>query len=126
MIGPDKGRNMRGALGAAGMKDSGMGAQDFAGDDTEDTSGGAEATVPIDSLSADGTPPSVGDTVKFSIEGVVQNISGGNAEIEINSVDGEAVGGNASAGDTGESTSAMGDRLRSKAMASDNAGGGGY
>src|SRR6266566_4766042 len=110
-------RNKRGALGPAGMKDS-MGGMDddSAGPDAQDTGGGgATCSIPMDSLSADGTPPSVGDTVKFSIEGIVQNVSGGNAEITVNTVNGEAVGGNASPGSAGESTSAMGDRLRKQA-----------
>jgi hypothetical protein len=104
------------------MKDSGGIDDDSAGpdaQDAQDTGGSPYATVPIDSLSADGTPPSVGDKVNFSVEGVVKGLSGGNAEITINSVDGEAVGGNAGPGVSGESTSAMGDRLRKQTVAND-------
>ncbi len=114
-------RSKRGALGPAGMKDS-MGAMDddSAGPDAQDTGGGgATCSIPMDSLSADGTPPSVGDKVNFSIEGIVQNVSGGNAEITVNSVNGEAVGGNDGSGTPGESTSSMGDRLRKQAGAND-------
>lgn len=103
------------------MKDS-MGAMDddSAGPDAQDTGGGgATCSIPMDSLSADGTPPSVGDKVNFSIEGIVQNVSGGNAEITVNSVNGEAVGGNDGSGTPGESTSSMGDRLRKQAGAND-------
>jgi hypothetical protein len=116
-------RAQRGALGPAGMKDSGGIDDDSAGpdaQDAQDTGGAPYATVPIDSLSADGTPPSVGDKVNFSVEGVVKGLSGLRAEITIGSIDGESVGSGApGASGIGESTSQMGDRLRKQTAAND-------
>src|SRR6266478_6815467 len=61
-----------------------------ADEDTEDAGGSGTCTVPISSISVDGTPPSVGDKVNFSIEGTVNDIQGGMASSDINTVDGEA------------------------------------
>lgn len=134
MIAPDKGRNMRGAMGANGMKASGW-TPDNEGNEDESAEGsmaGSTATVPLDSLGD--TPPQVGDTVNFSVEGTVKSIQGSNAVIDIDTVNGDAGTNDDDTGDEeGESTSpgadygppagkeslsAMGARLRKKAASS--------
>ena len=54
--------------------------------------GDATATVPVNSLSEDGVPPEEGDKIQCSVEGTVQSISGPNATISIDSINGEPVG----------------------------------
>jgi hypothetical protein len=56
-------------------------------------SGGATATVPIDLLSQDGVPPEQGDTVSFSVDATVKSVSGDNAVVSIQAVNGEPVNG---------------------------------
>src|SRR5260370_32347990 len=63
-------------------------------------SGGATATVPLSALEQDGVPPAQGDSVSFSVDGTVQSVSGDNATLKIDAVDGQPVkasGGNAGA-----------------------------
>lgn len=54
--------------------------------------GNPTATVPVDALSEDGVPPEENDKVSFSVEGTVQSVSGQNATISIDSINGEPVG----------------------------------
>ena len=55
--------------------------------------GGSTATVPLSALEQDGVPPEEGDTVSFSVDATVQSVSGGNATLKIDAVNGEPVGG---------------------------------
>ena len=95
--------------------------------------GGYTCKVPTNALAEDGVPPEVGDTVQYSVSGTVQSVSGGQATVKIDSVNGEPVteeasetpeeegtepaggGGGAGGAGAGESTSAMGARLRKAA-----------
>jgi hypothetical protein len=108
-----------------------------ADEDTEDQGGGGTGTcsVPISAISVDGTSPAPGDKVNFSIEGIVGDVSGGMADVQIKSIDGQATENDASensqegpGGSSGspESLSAMGSRLRKKAAMSSGGIGGGY
>lgn len=54
--------------------------------------GGATTTVPVNALAEDGVPPEEGDSVSFSVQGKVQSVSGGNATVSIDSINGEPVG----------------------------------
>lgn len=54
--------------------------------------GAANATIPINSLAEDGVPPEEGDKVSFSVDGTVKSVSGSNATVSIDSVNGEPVG----------------------------------
>ena len=53
--------------------------------------GSYTATIPVDSLEQDGTPPEEGDSVSFSVDGTVQSIDGDDATVKIESVNGEPV-----------------------------------
>ncbi len=128
MIAPKKNSGAKGGImqsRADMMNDPEDQADQGADEDTEDNGGGATCSVPISSLSVDGTPPSVGDTVNFSVEGTVGNISGGIAQVDIKTIDGESAqddsgdqAGDGSSPAGTESLSAMGDRLRKKAAVS--------
>jgi hypothetical protein len=111
--------------------DSGMSAMRQMNSDMNpgDSGGGsATATVPVSALNVDGTAPQEGDTVNFSVEGTVKSISGKDAVVSINTIDGEDVEDYADQGaDEGaegdmsggkENLSQMGARLRKKAAAS--------
>lgn len=50
------------------------------------------ATLPLDALKEDSVPPEEGDKISCSIEGTVQSVSGQNATISIDSINGEPVG----------------------------------
>jgi hypothetical protein len=105
--------------GAGPNPDGGPGAlremnSDLNSGDSSDSSG-TQVTVPIDSLSVEGTPPEMGDSVSFNVEGTVKSVDGNNAVVEVTAIDGQAVD-NSSSGD--ENMSAMGSRLRNKAAAS--------
>jgi hypothetical protein len=54
-------------------------------------SGGSTATVPIDLLSQDGVPPEQGDKVSFSAEATVQSVTGTDATVKLDSINGEPV-----------------------------------
>ena len=47
--------------------------------------------LPLDALEQDGVPPEQGDSVSFSVEGSVQSVSGTNAVVKVESVNGEPV-----------------------------------
>jgi hypothetical protein len=47
--------------------------------------------VPINSLEEGGTPPEEGDKVQFSVDATVKSVSGSNAEISIDAINGEPV-----------------------------------
>ena len=53
--------------------------------------GGSTATVPIDLLSQDGVPPEQGDKVSFSCDATVKSVSGTNATVSIDAINGEPV-----------------------------------
>jgi hypothetical protein len=46
----------------------------------------------VDQLSEDGVPPEEGDEISCSIDGTVQDISGGMATVKITAINGEPVG----------------------------------
>jgi hypothetical protein len=50
-------------------------------------------TLPLDSLSVDGTEPEVGDEIEHSIKGRVTKITGDSATIRVTALDGEPVEG---------------------------------
>jgi hypothetical protein len=60
--------------------------------------------IPVNSLSEDGVPPEVGDSVDYSVKGTVKSVSGGQATVDIDSVNGEPVGEEASESPEEEST----------------------
>jgi hypothetical protein len=83
--------------------------------------------VPVNALAESGVPPEEGDTVEYSVSGTVQSVSGKDATIKIDSINGEPVAEEASetpeeeaseesqeggGGPPGESTAAMGARLK--------------
>jgi hypothetical protein len=72
--------------------------------------------IPVNSLSEDGVPPEVGDSVDYSVKGTIQSVSGNNATVKIDSVNGEPVGEEASESPEEESTEEEGE---------EGAGGGG-
>jgi hypothetical protein len=47
--------------------------------------------VPLDLLSEDGVPPAEGDSVSYSVDGTVQSVDAENANIKIESVNGQPV-----------------------------------
>ena len=51
------------------------------------------ATIPLDLLAQDGVPPEEGDDVSFSVDATVKSVSGSNAVVSIQSVNGEPVSG---------------------------------
>ena len=55
------------------------------------SSGGYTCKVPLDLLSQDGVPPEQGDSVSYSVQGTVQSVSGDNAVVKLDSIDGEPV-----------------------------------
>jgi len=91
--------------------------------------GGYTCKVPVNSLAESGVPPEEGDTVEYSVSGTVQSVSGSDATIKIDSINGEPVSEEASespeeeaseesqegGGGPGESTAAMGARLKKAA-----------
>jgi hypothetical protein len=58
--------------------------------------GGYTCKVPVNSLAEDGVPPEQGDTVEYSVSGTVQSVSGSEATIKIDSINGEPVSEEAS------------------------------
>jgi hypothetical protein len=72
--------------------------------------------LPVNSLEEGGTPPEEGDSVDFSVKGTVQSVSGNNATVKIDSINGEPVGEEASESPEEESTEEEGE---------EGAGGGG-
>jgi hypothetical protein len=60
------------------------------------STGAYTAKVPVNSLAESGVPPEEGDKVQFSVEGTVQSVSGSNATLSIDSVNGEPVSEEAS------------------------------
>src|SRR6266566_2567017 len=61
-------------------------------DDSSDAS--ATASVPLDELSVSDVPPSQGDKVNFTVDGVVQSVNGSMATIKITAINGEGLGPN--------------------------------
>jgi hypothetical protein len=59
---------------------------------TDSTSGGVTVTIPIDLLGQDGVPPSQGDQVQAQIDATVKSVSGSNATLTIDAIDGQPVG----------------------------------
>ena len=51
------------------------------------------ATIPLDLLAQDGVPPEEGDDVSFSVDATVKSVSGSNAVVSIQAVNGEPVSG---------------------------------
>jgi hypothetical protein len=66
--------------------------------------------LPVNSLEEGGTPPEEGDSVDFSVKGTVQSVSGNNATVKIDSVNGEPVGEEASESPEEESTEEEGEQ----------------
>jgi hypothetical protein len=66
--------------------------------------------VPVNSLEEGGTPPEEGDSVDFSVKGTVQSVSGNNATVKIDSINGEPVGEEASESPEEESTEEEGEQ----------------
>ena len=58
----------------------------------EGSSGGVTVTVPLDLLSQDGVPPGQGDQVQAQIDATVKSVSGKNATLSIDAIDGQPVG----------------------------------
>lgn len=95
---------------------------------TPKKSGSYTCTVPLDALEQDGVPPEQGDQVDYQISGTVQSVTDTDATVKIDSINGEPVtesaGEEAAEGEPpetpgepgadggGESTAAMGARLR--------------
>jgi hypothetical protein len=138
MIAPHRNAGAKGIMQSRGsmMDDPEDQADQGADESTEDQGGGTgTCSVPISAISVDGTPPAPGDKVNFSVEGIVGDVSGGMADVQIKSIDGQATENDASensqegpGGSPGspESLSAMGSRLRKKAAMSSGGIGGGY
>lgn len=59
-------------------------------------SGEYTCEVPVNALAEDGVPPEEGDTVQYSVSGKVQSVSGNNATVSIDTINGEPVGEEAS------------------------------
>jgi hypothetical protein len=98
---------------------------------------GADYTckVPLDLLSEDGVPPAQGDKVSYSVDGTVDAVTGDEATITLDAINGQPVGsdsGQEEAGEAppgappgatpalsgpGETTANMGARLRKGAKA---------
>jgi hypothetical protein len=74
-----------------------------------DTGDGYTCKVPVNSLSEDGVAPEVGDSVDYSVKGTVKSVSGGQATVDIDSVNGEPVGEEASESPEEESTEEEGE-----------------
>jgi hypothetical protein len=83
--------------------------------------GGYTCKVPLSAVEQDGVPPEQGDKVDYSVSGTVQSVSGNDATVDIESINGEPVGEEAAESpeeeaaepETGtESTAAMGSRLK--------------
>jgi hypothetical protein len=72
-------------------------------------SGTYTCKIPVNSLSEDGVPPEVGDSVDYSVKGTVKAVSGGSATIDIDSVNGEPVGEEAAESPEEESTEEEGE-----------------
>jgi hypothetical protein len=69
---------------------------------------GSTATIPIDLLSQDGVPPEQGDSVSFSVDATVKSVSGDNATVSIQAVNGEPVNGGGGDDESGEDDSGDG------------------
>jgi hypothetical protein len=63
---------------------------------------GSTATIPIDLLAQDGVPPEEGDDVSFSVDATVKSVSGDNATVSIQAVNGEPVNGGGGDDESGE------------------------
>jgi hypothetical protein len=70
--------------------------------------GASTATIPIDLLSQDGVPPEQGDSVSFSVDATVKSVSGDNATVSIQAVNGEPVNGGGGDDESGEDDSGDG------------------
>ena len=81
LIGPPD--DTGGALDSEGAADAG---------DPGESPGGVTVTVPLDLLSQDGVPPGQGDQVQAQIDATVQSVSGKNATLSIDAIDGQPVG----------------------------------
>lgn len=53
--------------------------------------GGYSCKVPLELLAEDGVPPSEGDTVSYQVDGTVKSVSGNDAEISIEAINGQPV-----------------------------------
>lgn len=71
--------------------------------------GAANATIPVNALAEDGVPPEEGDKVSFSVDGTVKSVSGNNATVSIDSVNGEPVGEEAAESPEEETTEEQGE-----------------
>jgi hypothetical protein len=72
-------------------------------------SGTYTCDVPVNSLAEDGVPPEVGDSVDYSVKGTVKSISGSQATVDIDSINGEPVGEEAAETPEEESTEEEGE-----------------
>jgi hypothetical protein len=63
---------------------------------------GSTATIPIDLLAQDGVPPEECDDVSFSVDATVKSVSGDNATVSIQAVNGEPVNGGGGDDESGE------------------------
>ena len=134
MIAPGKTRGDRANRGPAGYKDSmrqrdGLDGSGGGEDYSEEGQDKPNAVVPARCLSDGDGAPQVGDTISFDCEGVVKSEDGDNVVVALKTVNGEACdysGGDdgqdtgsdtagGMSGNTQESTSSMGARLRKKA-----------
>jgi hypothetical protein len=69
-----------------------IGPPDDTGGTKSSSSGGVTVTVPLDLLSQDGVPPAQGDQVQAQIDATVKSVSGSNATLTIDAIDGQPVG----------------------------------
>lgn len=91
---------------------------DNGGDEGEsmDASGGpGEIPVSSDAVSVDGTPPEVGDTISFTVEGTVSSVEGDTLMVKPVRVNGSEI-------PVGGPKPSDRSRLRGMAMAADGAG----
>jgi hypothetical protein len=79
--------------------------------------------VPVNSLEEGGTPPEEGDSVDFSVKGTVQSVTGNNATVKIDSINGEPVGEEASESPEEESTEEEGEQGAGGGQPTSGAGG---
>lgn len=62
------------------------------GADPADSLGGVTVTVPLDLLGQDGVPPAQGDQVQAQIDATVKSVTGSQATLSIDAIDGQPVG----------------------------------
>lgn len=68
------------------------GAPGDTGSAPDSSGGGVTVTIPLDLLAQDGVPPGQGDQVQAQIDATVKSVSGSNATLSIDAIDGQPVG----------------------------------